>query len=312
MTNPSAPVLDRVTPIREGCGCFADAVPMPMGCALCGHAPYAHGCPGGAADHDYVQPSGEVMNARLEGRRYGGPVHLPRFEPPADVAPGEVIPLVPAQRRPEPAVAPEVPRQAPPAAPPARPPLRRRTPRAFPRPGRPPAATRPARRDDNRRPALGTRASTRTPGTAGTAPPTPRRPFFRLIKRTRPAFRAPGRVHNRTLEIRSAMNANFPAPKSAIPGWRVIVSDTGRFWASRETPFPRETEWHAPPYRTVDGDTFEALRAEVERQEKSARELETTPGEAAQQAGAGQTTGQTATFGGKKVTPEGADGQVEA
>lgn len=311
MTNPSAPVLDRVTPIREGCGCFADAVPMPMGCALCGHAPYAHGCPGGAADHDYVQPSGEVMNARLEGRRYGGPVHLPRFEPPADVAPGEVIPLVPAQRRPEPAVAPEVPRQAPPAAPPARPPLRRRTPRAFPRPGRPPAATRPARRDDNRRPALGTRASTRTHRAMGAAPPSPRRLPSHLIKRTRPALATPVRVLNRTMEIRSVKNANSPAPESAIPGWRVIVSDTGRFWASRQMPFPRETEGYAPPYRTVDGDTLDALRAEVERQEQAARELEAIYGEAAEQTGAGQTADQKTVSGGKKATSGAASGRVD-
>ena len=28
----------------------------------------------------------------------------------------------------------------------------------------------------------------------------------------------------------------------AIPGWRVIRSDAGRFWASRVEPFPEETD----------------------------------------------------------------------
>src|SRR5689334_8907753 len=98
MTNPSAPVLDRHLTI--GCGCFVDALPLPMGCAVCGHAPYAHGCPGRAADHEYAQPSGTLMAARLEARRTGAR-HLPAFESPATVAPAETIPLVPAQPRPE-------------------------------------------------------------------------------------------------------------------------------------------------------------------------------------------------------------------
>lgn len=71
--------------------------------------------------------------------------------------------------------------------------------------------------------------------------------------------------------------ANVPSP--TIPGWRVILSDTGRFWASREAPFSGKSEWHAPPFRTADGDTFEELRAEVERQEEVARNLEAVSGE---------------------------------
>ncbi|GHE42039.1 hypothetical protein GCM10017673_50300 [Streptosporangium violaceochromogenes] len=65
-------------------------------------------------------------------------------------------------------------------------------------------------------------------------------------------------------------HASPPALEGAIPGWRVIRSDAGRLWASRETPFPGEGEWDGPPYRTVDADTFEQLRAEVERQEAAA------------------------------------------
>ncbi|MEU3165721.1 hypothetical protein [Streptosporangium sp. NPDC006930] len=41
----SVQLLDR----QVGSGCFAEVPPMPMGCALCGQAPYAHGCPGHSA-----------------------------------------------------------------------------------------------------------------------------------------------------------------------------------------------------------------------------------------------------------------------
>ncbi|GHH73024.1 hypothetical protein GCM10017673_28910 [Streptosporangium violaceochromogenes] len=170
MTNLSAPALSRNTLIRDGCGCFAGAVPLPMGCARCGHAPYAHGCPDLPADHEYAQPDGALMNTRLEARRCGGPVRLPRFGPPAEVAPGEVIPLVPAQRRPEPATAPVVPEQAPPAVRPARPPLPQRKPRPVARPRVRPAANRPPRRQGTR-PAAG-RPFRRGP----TRPPTPHGP----------------------------------------------------------------------------------------------------------------------------------------
>ncbi|WP_326829157.1 hypothetical protein OIE13_31970 [Streptosporangium sp. NBC_01810] len=109
---------------------------MPMGCALCGHAPYAHGCPGQGADHDYAQPSRELMAIRLEARRLG--VLLPASEAFADA---EIIPLVPAQCRPE---------QPAPATPT---PLPRGTPRPFPRPDIRPAVVAPPGRDDGRRPA---------------------------------------------------------------------------------------------------------------------------------------------------------------
>lgn len=75
------------------------------------------------------------------------------------------------------------------------------------------------------------------------------------------------------------MNDARPAqPDEAIPGWRVIRSDAGRFWASRVEPFPQETEWYAPPFRTVDGDTFERLRAEVAAQEEAAERVASGPG----------------------------------
>ncbi|MEV4243544.1 hypothetical protein AB0J63_09060 [Streptosporangium canum] len=132
---------------------------MPMGCALCGHPPYAHGCAGIAPDHDYAQPSGMLIAERLETRRRLGPNHLPCFAPPGAVAPAEVIPLVPAQRRPEP----------PPAAPavlapaptplPLPLPLPRRAPRPVRRAAPRPAATTPPRRDDGRRPGPRTRVA---------------------------------------------------------------------------------------------------------------------------------------------------------
>ncbi|WP_406311447.1 hypothetical protein OHA77_22010 [Streptosporangium sp. NBC_01639] len=62
------------------------------------------------------------------------------------------------------------------------------------------------------------------------------------------------------------------APASAIPGWRVIRSDAGRYWASREEPFADDSAWGRPPFRTVDADTFDSLRAEVTQQETAAQE----------------------------------------
>lgn len=275
MTNPSAPVLDRNTPIRDGCGCFAGTAPMPMGCAVCGHAPYAHGCPYRAADHEYAQPSGALMEMRLEARRHGGPRILPAVEPPADVAPVEVIPLVPAQRRPD--------LSAPPTAPavqPARPPLPRRVRRPFPAPGARPAATRPPRRGDNQRPAPSARASAHSPSQARAAPPTPRPPapdqapqslLPHHISRTRPTPRTSERVLNRTMEVRPMENATAKTAP-VIPGWRVIISNRGRFWAFRRTPFPIAA-MRAGADPAVDADTLDAVQVEVARQEEIAERV---------------------------------------
>ena len=62
------------------------------------------------------------------------------------------------------------------------------------------------------------------------------------------------------------------APPLEISGWRVIRSDAGRYWASRECPFPGDSLWGDPPFRTVDADTFDDLRTEVDRQEAAARQ----------------------------------------
>lgn len=73
-----------------------------MGCADCGHAPYAHGCPGQVADHEYAQPTGALMDVRLDARRRLGLGRtLPTFEPAPEI-PARPIPLVPAPRQAEP------------------------------------------------------------------------------------------------------------------------------------------------------------------------------------------------------------------
>ncbi|MGW4423434.1 hypothetical protein [Streptosporangium sp. NPDC004631] len=57
---------------------------------------------------------------------------------------------------------------------------------------------------------------------------------------------------------------------SMIPGWRVVRSDAGRYWASRVRPFTTEQLNRTDAYRTVDADTFDGLRAEAARQEEAA------------------------------------------
>ncbi|WP_440071379.1 hypothetical protein [Streptosporangium sp. OZ121] len=75
------------------------------------------------------------------------------------------------------------------------------------------------------------------------------------------------------------MNDGRPAhpeptrPETTIPGWRLILSDAGRLWASREEPFS-PAACDAGAERTVDGDSLEALRAEADRQEALALEAQ--------------------------------------
>ncbi|MEV7008784.1 hypothetical protein [Streptosporangium sp. NPDC051022] len=65
-------------------------------------------------------------------------------------------------------------------------------------------------------------------------------------------------------------DARSAAPTPAIPGWRLIISDKGRFWAIRRQSFPRGA-LRAGAEPAVDADTFEEVRAAVERQEEIAR-----------------------------------------
>ncbi|MEV7004955.1 hypothetical protein [Streptosporangium sp. NPDC051022] len=62
------------------------------------------------------------------------------------------------------------------------------------------------------------------------------------------------------------------APKPTIPGWRLIISDRGRFWAMRQSPFPiAAIRAGADP--AVDADTLDEVQAAVERQEEIARQV---------------------------------------
>ncbi|MFF5211764.1 hypothetical protein [Streptosporangium sp. NPDC000396] len=72
-------------------------------------------------------------------------------------------------------------------------------------------------------------------------------------------------------------DARATVSEPTIPGWRVIHSDAGRFWASRVKPFPdglvRGTGLKQPPFRTVDADTFTDLQTRVAEQENAAQEV---------------------------------------
>ncbi|MEV8630248.1 hypothetical protein AB0395_01185 [Streptosporangium sp. NPDC051023] len=60
--------------------------------------------------------------------------------------------------------------------------------------------------------------------------------------------------------------------QQTIPGWRLIISDAGRFWALRQTPFPIAA-MRAGADPAVDADTLSEVRAEVDRQEEIARRV---------------------------------------
>ncbi|MEV7009549.1 hypothetical protein [Streptosporangium sp. NPDC051022] len=67
-------------------------------------------------------------------------------------------------------------------------------------------------------------------------------------------------------------DARATVPTPTIPGWRVILSDKGRLWASRIVPFT-EPEMGVGATRTVDADTLDELAGEVERQERVAGQV---------------------------------------
>lgn len=52
-------------------------------------------------------------------------------------------------------------------------------------------------------------------------------------------------------------------------GWRIMRSDAGRLWASREQPFPVTAE-EAGACRTVDGDDLRELGEAIAQQESVA------------------------------------------
>lgn len=63
----------------------------------------------------------------------------------------------------------------------------------------------------------------------------------------------------------------LPKPESH-DGWRILRSDAGRLWATRERPFDRAAEM-AGACRTVDGDDLGQLQAAIMRQERIAGAL---------------------------------------
>ncbi|TQS20721.1 hypothetical protein [Microbispora hainanensis] len=63
----------------------------------------------------------------------------------------------------------------------------------------------------------------------------------------------------------------LPKPGSH-DGWRILRSDAGRLWATRERPFDRAAEM-AGACRTVDADDLGQLQAEITRQERIAGTL---------------------------------------
>ncbi|WP_433500238.1 hypothetical protein ACQP1K_08005 [Sphaerimonospora sp. CA-214678] len=67
-------------------------------------------------------------------------------------------------------------------------------------------------------------------------------------------------------------NDRGTATMAAIPGWRIMRSDAGRLWASREQPFLEAVE-KAGAARTVDGDTPDELATAVAAQEDLALQV---------------------------------------
>ncbi|MEU1737604.1 hypothetical protein [Streptosporangium sp. NPDC020145] len=58
--------------------------------------------------------------------------------------------------------------------------------------------------------------------------------------------------------------------RPVIPGWRLLISDAGRFWAFRNHVFPFAAV-RAGAQSAVDADTFDEVQAVIAEQEKTAR-----------------------------------------
>ncbi|WP_327047014.1 hypothetical protein OG320_03700 [Microbispora sp. NBC_01189] len=64
-------------------------------------------------------------------------------------------------------------------------------------------------------------------------------------------------------------NDRATVPGTEFAGWRIMRSDAGRLWASREQPFPPAAE-EAGACRTVDGDDLRELCQAIAQQESIA------------------------------------------
>jgi hypothetical protein len=61
------------------------------------------------------------------------------------------------------------------------------------------------------------------------------------------------------------------APRPVFAGWRIMRSDAGRWWATRELAFPRAVE-DAGAHRTVDADDLVKLCQAIAAQESIAEQ----------------------------------------
>jgi len=61
-------------------------------------------------------------------------------------------------------------------------------------------------------------------------------------------------------------NPGSPVRNQPAPGWRILTSDAGRLWATRERPFSF-METAAGAARTVDGDDLTELVRAIAEQE---------------------------------------------
>ncbi|WP_433500310.1 hypothetical protein ACQP1K_08435 [Sphaerimonospora sp. CA-214678] len=67
------------------------------------------------------------------------------------------------------------------------------------------------------------------------------------------------------------------ASGTGFAGWRIIRSNAGRLWASREQPFPVAAE-RAGAYRTVDADDLMELCQVIGQQEAIAEQVAASAG----------------------------------
>ncbi|MFD0884108.1 hypothetical protein ACFQ08_06025 [Streptosporangium algeriense] len=77
---------------------------------------------------------------------------------------------------------------------------------------------------------------------------------------------SPVKASDRIMEVQTMHNA---PTTPAIPGWRLLISDAGRFWAFRNHPFPRVAV-RVGAQSAVDADTFDEVKAAVAEQEEIA------------------------------------------
>jgi hypothetical protein len=71
-------------------------------------------------------------------------------------------------------------------------------------------------------------------------------------------------------------NSRSKPTSSTVTGWRVFQSSAGRWWGSREQPWPPDVEQQPEMWRTLDANTFGELVLSISHQEALAA-LAVTP-----------------------------------